>query len=316
MIMEGKRLIEIDVMKGIFIILMVLCHLPYFVEKYTYVNNFVYSFHMYGFLLISGFLFNTEKDFKGFFTYFRYLFVPYLFFSSAYLISLYWASSYISTANQIQELSWSSWLNTIFQEPSGTYWYIHTIIICSIIAYFSTRLFKSNENRFVLTSIFFMIISIVIPFQKPLFLFFYFVGYVIRLYRHSFDSIIMKTWALIVPLIICSYSSDEAMRSVPTVVCNTFCVMGLIGWITPRLWKPVLKAVAWIGKNSLPILLISPAFTVATKFAIPYFSFDSTRLIWTIISVIFVVVGCLISAYLFDRLRLSVFLCGRNLVNM
>lgn len=313
--MEGKRLIEIDVMKGIFIILMVLCHLPYFVEKYAYVNNFVYSFHMYGFLLISGFLFNTEKNFKGFFTYLRSLLVPYLFFSSAYLLSLFWASNYISTANQIQELSLVSWLKTILMTPPGTYWYIHTIIICSVIAYFSTRFFKTNENRFVLTSVFFMVISVVIPFQKPLFLFSYFVGYVIRLYRLSFDSIIMKTWTLIIPLLICCFFSDESMRSVPTILCNTFCIMGLIGWVTPCLWKSVLKTVSWIGKNSLPILLISPAFTVATKFAIPYFSFDSTRLIWTIISVIFVVVGCLISAYLFDRLRLSVFLCGRNLVN-
>ena len=35
-----------------------------------------------------------------------------------------------------------------------------TIIICSIVTYCSTRLFKSNENRFVSTSIIFMIISI------------------------------------------------------------------------------------------------------------------------------------------------------------
>jgi len=313
--MEGKRWIEIDVMKGIFIVLMVLCHLPYFVEKYEYVNNFVYSFHMYGFLLISGYLFNTEKGLKGFCAYFRALFVPYVFFSTAYLFGLYYGSCYISTANQIQELSLTSWLNTIFLTPSGTYWYIHTIIVCSIITYYSTRVFKSNENRFVLTSIVFMIISLVVPFQKPLFLFFYFVGYVIRLYRHSFDSIIMKTWALIIPLVICYYSSDVSMRSLPTVVCNTFCVMGLIGWVTPRLWKPVLKIVSWIGKNSLPILLISPAFTVATKIIIPYFSFDNTRLIWTIISVVFVVVGCLISALVFDKLRISVFLWGRNLVN-
>ena len=312
--MEGKRLIEIDVMKGTFIVLMVLCHLPYFVEKYTFVNNFVYSFHMYGFLLISGYLFNTEKDFKSFLLYLRFLFVPYLFFSSAYLMSLNIVSNFVSTTNQIQELSLSSWLNTIFLNPSGTYWYIHTIIICSIVTYCSTRLFKSNENRFVSTSIIFMIISLVISFQKPLFLLFYFMGFVIRLYRHSFESIIMKTWALIIPLLICCYTSEESMRSLSTVVCNTFCVMGLIGWVTPRLWKSVLKTVSWIGKNSLPILLISPAFTVATKFAIPYFSFDNTRLIWTVISVAFVVAGCLISALVFDGLKLS-FLWGRNLVN-
>lgn len=312
--MQGKRLIEIDVMKGTFIVLMVLCHLPYFVEKYTDVNNFVYSFHMYGFLLISGFLFNTEKDFKGFFTYFRSLFVPYLFFSSAYLISLYWASSYISTANQIQELSLSSWLNAIFLDPSGTYWYIHTIIICSIIAYCSTRLFKSNENRVVSTSIVFMIISLVISFQKPLFLLFYFIGYVIRLYRHSFDSIIMKTWVLIIPLLICCYLSDESMRSLPTVVCNTFCVIGLIGWVTPWLWSSLKYYISWIGKNSLSILLISPAFTVLTKIAIPFFEFDKSRILWTSFSVIFVIIGCFLMAYIIDKLHFSELCFGKKLI--
>ena len=56
---------ELDFVKGVLITLMVLFHLSYFVERHVALTEWVYTFHMSGFLVISGLLFNVEKDWHG-----------------------------------------------------------------------------------------------------------------------------------------------------------------------------------------------------------------------------------------------------------
>lgn len=56
-----ERIIELDFVKGILISLMVLFHLTLFTTAYGYLTQWVYSFHMSGFLLISGYLQNVNR---------------------------------------------------------------------------------------------------------------------------------------------------------------------------------------------------------------------------------------------------------------
>lgn len=56
-----KRIEELDYLKCVFIILMIIFHLVYIGDKYPYVKSVVYTFHMPGFLIISGYLLNTKK---------------------------------------------------------------------------------------------------------------------------------------------------------------------------------------------------------------------------------------------------------------
>ena len=71
---------ELDFVKGVLITLMVLFHLSYFVERHVALTEWVYTFHMSGFLVISGFLFNAEKDWHGFGKTLRSIAVPYVVF--------------------------------------------------------------------------------------------------------------------------------------------------------------------------------------------------------------------------------------------
>ena len=57
---------ELDFVKGVLITLMVLFHLSYFVERHVALTEWVYTFNMSGFLVISGLLFNVEKAWHGF----------------------------------------------------------------------------------------------------------------------------------------------------------------------------------------------------------------------------------------------------------
>ena len=59
---SAKRMDELDFLKAVFILLMVAFHLVYIGNKYPYAKAVVYTFHMPGFLLISGYLANTQKN--------------------------------------------------------------------------------------------------------------------------------------------------------------------------------------------------------------------------------------------------------------
>ena len=56
-----QRVEEIDFLKCIFILLMIVFHLRYIGDTYPYVKSLVYTFHMPAFLIISGYLMNVQK---------------------------------------------------------------------------------------------------------------------------------------------------------------------------------------------------------------------------------------------------------------
>ena len=59
------RIKELDYLKSIFILLMIVFHLVYIGDKYPYIKQIVYTFHMSAFLIISGYLDNVQKDIRS-----------------------------------------------------------------------------------------------------------------------------------------------------------------------------------------------------------------------------------------------------------
>lgn len=57
---------QLDYLKGIFIILMILFHLVYIGDNYPYMKQVVYTFHMPVFLILSGVCHRQEKAGKSF----------------------------------------------------------------------------------------------------------------------------------------------------------------------------------------------------------------------------------------------------------
>ena len=62
--MSLQRIPEIDYLKCVLILLMVAFHLVYIGDNYPYAKQIVYTFHMPGFLLISGYLAQSMKDLR------------------------------------------------------------------------------------------------------------------------------------------------------------------------------------------------------------------------------------------------------------
>ncbi len=75
-----------DFLKCIFIALMVMFHLAYFGDKHPLLKQFVYTFHMPAFLILSGYLVNINKDAKQFFHGILWVLIPYAFMEASYTV--------------------------------------------------------------------------------------------------------------------------------------------------------------------------------------------------------------------------------------
>ena len=75
---KKSRIIELDFLRSIAIILMVMFHLVYFADRHLLLKQFVYTFHMPIFLLISGYLCNTQKTTKDYLKSLAFLLLPYI----------------------------------------------------------------------------------------------------------------------------------------------------------------------------------------------------------------------------------------------
>lgn len=66
-----------------------------------------------------------------------------------------------------------------------------------------------------------------------------------------------------------------------------------------------------IGRNTFPIYVFHPTFTMLSKFLLPFFRFEPTGLLHAFFTIVMCIAGSLCMAKLMDRTRLS-FLLGRK----
>ena len=104
------RILELDFLKCVFILLMIVFHLVYIGNRYPVAKAFVYTFHMPGFLIISGYLLHVQKPVPQFLRYIQWIFVPYLLMESGYVVM----ASVLPIREHIQQLTFGLFLDKLF----------------------------------------------------------------------------------------------------------------------------------------------------------------------------------------------------------
>ncbi len=143
-----SRVQEIDYLKCIFIILMIIFHLAYIGDKYPYAKQIVYTFHMSAFLIISGYLANNRKDARNFLRKFLWIFIPYVCMEAAYTVM----SHFLPVRESVAEIAPAVLIDKVFLHPMGPYWYLHTLILCSLIYYITFRYVRLSPDWLWLAS--------------------------------------------------------------------------------------------------------------------------------------------------------------------
>ncbi len=137
-----KRIEELDFLKALFILLMIAFHLVYIGDGYPYLKNFVYTFHMPGFLIISGYLMKTDRSARSYGRTLLWLAVPYVTMEAGYVLM----ASLLPTRDHVDDLTWGVLFHHLFVKPLGPYWYLHTLMVCGGCCFAVFRWVKASAT--------------------------------------------------------------------------------------------------------------------------------------------------------------------------
>lgn len=306
--LSTTRIEALDYLKCLFVLLMVAFHLAYFADGYPLLKQWVYTFHMPGFLLISGYLMRVEKTLHQFSRTLLWLAVPYLLLESSYIT----LSAFMPVRDGIEHLTLSTFADKFFLHPLGPYWYLHTLILCGI-GYFIVwkRGNYSTISRLILLGFYFAGLSFVQLVAWDVSLYF-FLGVVIRQSKLSFLQVFRPSWLAFIALLWLGCYPETFHKGSLGGLITVYLVISAALAVFPHLLPSIKRAALFLGRNSLALFLFSPIFTMVCKIFIPYLAFDSSRLLFLALSLPLCVLGALSVCRVLDALHLSPWVLGRE----
>ncbi|MBP5573411.1 MAG: acyltransferase [Bacteroidales bacterium] len=306
-----QRIDELDFLKCIMIVLMVAFHLVYFEELYPYAKQVVYTFHMPVLLIISGYLTNIDKSPLRFLKGILWLFVPYAIMECGYI----WMSSLLPIRDHIDHLTASVFFDKLFLHPLGPYWYLHALILCGLTYYAVFRWCPMRTmSRCVLLGLIFAGYAYlgILSLSRA---FYFLAGVVVHQSRFSFLEVFRPSWLAVVGLALLVIHPDNLHADVVGGVLIVYLVMSFC-----LAWYPVVRGrlrtfMLFLGRNTMPIFVFSPLFTILCKFLVPYLAFDKTGLLFLVISLTVSISGSLAIGWVMDRLRVSPYFFGKKAID-
>lgn len=305
------RIKELDYLKSILILLMVAFHLVYIGDKYPYIKQIVYTFHMPAFLIISGYLTNVQKDIKSFMRKLLWIFIPYLCLETGYVLM----SHILPVRENVPEISSSILLHKIFIKPLGPYWYLHTLIICSLLYYLTFRYTRMKIiSQVIILGLGLFAVSywggIIVLANAIYFL----AGVIIKQSKLPFIRIFQPSLLALVPMILLCCFPDNLNRGILAGITITYLAIIISLYAHSYLSKGIRQCSYFIGRNTLVIFLFSPLFTILCKMFLPFLFFEPTGILFMIISVAITVSGCIVIAWSMDKLHFSRFFFGQDAI--
>lgn len=301
------RMDEIDYLKCVCILLMVVFHLAYIGDKYPYAKLVVYTFHMPVFLLISGYLTHIGKPARQFLRKYLWIFIPYAVMETGYAV----ASSLLPVRQGLEELSLPAVVEALFVSPVGPYWYLHTLILCALLYYAIFRLVRGQTlTRFIILGLCLYGLARLhlLAFENAA----YFLGGCIlaqsgvqlnRFFRPSL-------WAAAPLVLLCAVPENLSRGTLAGVLITYLAACLLLRFyplLTPRLRRDSL----YIGRHTLAVLLFSPLFTMLAKGYLPLLAFDPTGMLFLATATALAVGGSFAIEQAIYRLGLSRYFFGK-----
>lgn len=328
-----ERNLEIDYLKGILILLVIAFHLVWFEQLHPFAKQVVYSFHMPGFLLISGYLMNICKEPRDFLRTLLWLAVPYIIMESGYIFM----ASLLPINEHIDHLTPWVFLDRLLLHPLGPYWYLHALILCGatyyIIIYLVEARGKKQENTFcpdnslvpcpmplapigrvILTGFAYYVLSHVLGILSFSSALYFLAGAILR--RSGTDFAIFfrpSRLSIFLFALLVFFSEKPTQASLNGALIAYFAISSLLT-IYRRLPPAHRPLLLFFGRNSLVLYVFSPVFTILCKRLVPYLQFDPTGLIFLAVSLAVCVAGSLAIAWAMDKTRLSRFFFGRKAI--
>lgn len=306
---QQTRILELDYLKCVFILLMIVFHLVYIGNRYPVAKAFVYTFHMPGFLIISGYLLNVHKPVPQFLRYIQWIFVPYLLMECGYVAM----ASILPIREHIQQLTFGLFLDKLFLHPLGPYWYLHTLMLCGIVTYVVAQ-FASRHRLLMLIGVLLCLwVLALLGLVTWINAVYFCVGVALRLYHRPFvDTFHPAWWSLIGIVLVATCVPNALQRHTIGGMLIVYFVISFLLWLYPYLPKGITKISHFIGRNSLILLLFSPMFTVLSKLFQSYLLFEPSGMLFMLVALLFTVVGSFTVAYTLQKLHIAQYMFGKS----
>lgn len=320
-----QRNTDIDWIRAILIILMILIHIVSFGNAYPQLKAGILSFMMPTFLIITGYLVNIEKSPKEMGRYLMCLALPYVIMVTGFSVLSY----FMPVRDGITELSLSQICEKIFVTSIGPYWFIQTMIICGILYYASFKgatwgtLRQGKTTMSTTTSLFIFATLLLLlsktPALSPSAATYYFIGAVLRQCHIGFDRIFRPSPVALLLWINLLGLEEWYDWGTLAIVFSCWCCISSLMWIhslIKRLQDNVSvrkteDTLLYMGRNTLPIYLFHPIFTMAAKFYHPLFSWDRSEIIFALVTIFIAIAGSIGIAKMMEKTRLA-YLFGKG----
>lgn len=320
-----QRNTDIDWIRAILIILMILIHIVSFGNAYPQLKAGILSFMMPTFLIITGYLVNIEKSPKEMGRYLMCLALPYVIMVTGFSVLSY----FMPVRDGITELSLSQICEKIFVTSIGPYWFIQTMIICGILYYVSFKgaiwgtLRQGKTTMSTTTSLFIFATLLLLlsktPALSPSAATYYFIGAVLRQCHIGFDRIFRPSPVALLLWINLLGMEEWYDWGTLAIVFSCWCCISSLMWIHSLIKRLQDNAcvrktedtLLYMGRNTLPIYLFHPIFTMAAKFYHPLFSWDRSEIIFALVTIFIAIAGSIGIAKMMEKTRLA-YLFGKG----
>lgn len=320
-----QRNTDIDWIRAILIILMILIHIVSFGNAYPQLKAGILSFMMPTFLIITGYLVNIEKSSKEMGRYLMCLALPYVIMVTGFSVLSY----FMPVRDGITELSLSQICEKIFVTSIGPYWFIQTMIICGILYYVSFKgaiwgtLRQGKTTMSTTTSLFIFATLLLLqsktPALSPSAATYYFIGAVLRQCHIGFDRIFRPSPVALLLWLLLLGMEEWYDWGTLAIVFSCWCCISSLMWIHSLInhlqdnacVRKTEATLLYIGRNTLPIYLFHPIFTMAAKFYHPLFSCDRSEIIFALVTIFIAIAGSIGIAKMMEKTRLA-YLFGKG----
>lgn len=320
-----QRNTDIDWIRAILIILMILIHIVSFGNAYPQLKAGILSFMMPTFLIITGYLVNIEKSSKEMGRYLICLALPYVIMVTGFSVLSY----FMPVRDGITELSLSQICEKIFVTSIGPYWFIQTMIICGILYYVSFKgaiwgtLRQGKTTMSTTTSLFIFATLLLLlsktPALSPSAATYYFIGAVLRQCHIGFDRIFRPSPVALLLWINLLGLEEWYDWGTLAIVFSCWCCISSLMWIHSLInhlqdnacVRKTEATLLYMGRNTLPIYLFHPIFTMAAKFYHPLFSWDRSEIIFALVTIFIAIAGSIGIAKMMEKTRLA-YLFGKG----
>ena len=320
-----QRNTDIDWIRAILIILMILIHIVSFGNAYPQLKAGILSFMMPTFLIITGYLVNIEKSPREMGRYLMCLALPYVIMVTGFSVLSY----FMPVRDGITELSLSQICEKIFVTSIGPYWFIQTMIICGILYYVSFKgetwgaLRQGKTTMSTTTSLFIFATLLLLlsktPALSPSAATYYFIGAVLRQCHIGFDRIFRPSPVALLLWINLLGLEEWYDWGTLAIVFSCWCCISSLMWIHSLIKRLQDNAcvrktedtLLYIGRNTLPIYLFHPIFTMAAKFYHPLFSWDRSEICFALVTIFIAIAGSIGIAKMMEKTHLA-YLFGKG----